>query len=370
MLITIIAPIPYQKKKIRVHGLVDKTQPESPSNGRSMEDTVVLNIFPPAAEAAQHGCGLGNGAPAIVVEPGLTCSAQDIPGSSFIRQAVSRGFRVVVVERRGHAAPLESPRWNLFGDAEDAEQAYRVIRSMLPSAPLFWIGISSGSKLIIEGLGKFDERRKRGDSSAPSFVAAACICPGYNLETCFKGFCFPYTSLCLSSTKGKFLLENESVLRSHDSQAYSRALESNHLQSILAECAPFAGYPTSEAYFAAENPVMFAPLVTTPTLIINAEDDPCTVLANAFAKCPVHKGSPTFVDMLEASPCGMLLVAPFGSHCVFLDGILWPFACVRSALGGLVCTSWADSCALEFFEGYLRERCTQDSRGPVGKTDS
>ena len=28
-----------------------------------------------------------------------------------------------------------------------------------------------------------------------SFVAMACICPGYNLETCFKGFKFPYRQM-------------------------------------------------------------------------------------------------------------------------------------------------------------------------------
>ncbi|CAK8985329.1 unnamed protein product [Durusdinium trenchii] len=65
-------------------------------------------------------------APTILVEPGLmlgrgysmTCTAQDVPGSSFLRRAVDRGFRVVVIERRGHAQPLKSPRWNLFGDSD------------------------------------------------------------------------------------------------------------------------------------------------------------------------------------------------------------------------------------------------------------
>jgi len=349
MLITSVAPIAFQKERLRVFGLEDKSKPEGASNRRCIADWVVLNIFPAVASE------LSLDAPVMIVEPGLTCTAQDIPGSSLLRLAASRGFRVAVVERRGHAAPLEAPRWNLFGDSDDAERVYAEVRRMFPDAPLFWVGISSGSKLIIEGLGKFDERRRKGDEAAPRFVAAACICPGYNLETCFEGFHFPYTSLCLTSVKGIFLLRNESLLREHDKAAYERATRAGHLQELLALAAPFAGYPDGEAYFAAENPVHFAQLVTTPTLILNAEDDPCTVIANAFVKSRWHEGSPTFVDMLKASPCGLLLISPSGSHCAFLDGPLWPFQRVPLAMGGLICASWAERCVLEFFEGYLLE---------------
>jgi len=188
----------------------------------------------------------------------------------------------VVMERRGHARPLTKPRWNLFGDADDLEQIYNAVRKRLPQAPFFWVGISSGSKLPIEAMGKFDERFKNGDTTAPRFVATACLCPGYNLETCFMGFGFPYKHLCLSSTKSKFLIENETILRSHNQDAYDKAVGAADLQTLLSHVAPFAGYPSAEEYFANENPVLFAPLITTPTLIINSMDDPCTVAKNAF----------------------------------------------------------------------------------------
>ena len=73
-------------------------------------------------------CILPLDAPAILVDGGLTCTSQDIPGSSFLRLAISRGFRIVVIERRGHAMPLTKPRWNLFGDSDDFEQTYKAIR--------------------------------------------------------------------------------------------------------------------------------------------------------------------------------------------------------------------------------------------------
>eukprot|EP00929_Paragymnodinium_shiwhaense_P006858 TRINITY_DN110810_c0_g1_i1.p1 TRINITY_DN110810_c0_g1~~TRINITY_DN110810_c0_g1_i1.p1 ORF type:complete len:483 (+),score=30.42 TRINITY_DN110810_c0_g1_i1:90-1538(+) len=355
LLLAMVSPIPYVVVKLRVYGRIDKSKPADDTNTRTVEDDVYLSYYPPKASSSSDGSGLPANAPLILVEPGLTCTSQDVPGSSFLRLAISRGFRVVVVERRGHAAPLLAPRWNLFGDADDAEQIYRFVEKEFQDAPMFWIGISSGSKLIVHGLGLWDERRKNGDTSAPRFTAAACVAPGYDLTTCFLGFGFPYTKICLAGVRDIFLKRNEAALRAYDAKAYDRAVKSEDLQTLLTLVAPFAGYPSAQEYFAAENPVLFAPKVTTPCLIINAADDPLTIVENAFAKSPYHEGSPTFVDMLEKSPCGMLLITPSGSHCPFLDGFIFPFTFVSRALGGLIISSWGDRSVLEFFEGYLVE---------------
>ncbi|CAE7601964.1 ABHD3, partial [Symbiodinium pilosum] len=110
-------PLIYETQILTVKGLKDKTKPESEDNPRCMEDDVIVNYFPPVTKSSSSSCSLPSDAPVIIVEPGLTCTAQDIPGSSFLRRAVSRGFRVVVIERRGHARALRCPRWNLFGDS-------------------------------------------------------------------------------------------------------------------------------------------------------------------------------------------------------------------------------------------------------------
>eukprot|EP00439_Symbiodinium_sp_Y106_P086345 s312_g32.t1 len=307
-------PLVYESQVLTVTGLQDKSKPESESNQRCMEDDVIVNYFPPVEKSnSSSGCSLPRDAPVIIVEPGLTCTAQDVPGSSFLRRAVTRGFRIVVVERRGHGRKLRGPRWNLFGDSDDSEQIIRAVQERTNNAPMFWIGFSSGSKLPIEAVGKYDERRKNGDLTAPKFVATACIAPGYNLETCFNGFKFPYSWLCLSSTKSKFLLENEQVLRAHHPAAYEAAVNSSDLQELLSHVVPFAGYSSDKDYFAHENPVLFAPLVQTPTLVVNAMDDPLTVPSNAFGKMPGREDGATFADMICESTCGLLLMAPSGS---------------------------------------------------------
>lgn len=47
------------------------------------------------------------------------------------------------------------------------------------------------------------------------------------------------------------------VLRRHDPQAFDRVVRSPCLQTMLAAAAPFAGFESSQDYFAHENPVLF-----------------------------------------------------------------------------------------------------------------
>lgn len=353
MISTALFPIPFEAVPVQVKGLTDKTQPEGPDNPRGMVDEVIVNYYPPTTGEELQ---LPLSAPAIFVEPGLTCDRQDVPGSSLMRLAASRGFRSVVIERRGHGQRLRAPRWNLFGDSEDLEQVFHTVQRRLPDAPLFYIGISSGAKLIIEAVGKFDRRRAQGDRAAPRFAGSCCVCPGYNLETCFVKFRWPLSKLCLQSTKDKFMGSNEAVLRSHNSEAYDRAMAAPDLQTFLSLAAPFAGYPDAKAYFANENPVLYVQDITTPTLVLNAEDDPMTVIENAFVPSPFHEGSPTFVSMIERSPCGMLLLPTSGSHCPFLDGTIFPYSVVQPHLGWLTLSNWGERCAIEFFESILMEQ--------------
>ncbi|CAK9075777.1 Abhydrolase domain-containing protein 3 [Durusdinium trenchii] len=242
-------PLDFEKSYLTVRGLKDTRRRVGGKKRRCMEDEVILNFFPSTSSKLRLD------APTILVEPGLmTCTAQDVPGSSFLRRAVDRGFRVVVIERRGHAQPLKSPRWNLFGDSDRPGEWTFPVEETLPKAALFWIGFSSGSKLPIEGQGKFDRRRAQGDETAPSFKAMACICPGYNLETCFLGFKFPYRQIGWSR-KSKFLLENETILRSFNAEAFEQAYNAPDLQELLSHVAPFAGYDSAKSYFEHENPV-------------------------------------------------------------------------------------------------------------------
>eukprot|EP00913_Durusdinium_trenchii_P000946 g875.t1 len=315
-------PLDFEKSYLTVRGLKDtrrrdKTKDESETNPRCMEDEDLhcarrAGLFLSATGRGQRLPRGGHRAPGprtAFEEPSLEPLRRFGPTG---RVDLSGGSRWKPA-RKHVAFPVACVA------QDDSEQILLAVQETLPKAALFWIGFSSGSKLPIEGQGKFDRRRAQGDETAPSFKAMACICPGYNLETCFLGF-----------KKSKFLLENETILRSFNAEAFEQAYNapdawtphSEDLQELLSHVAPFAGYDSAKSYFEHENPVLFAPHVRTPCLIINALDDPLTVPTNAFGKMPGEEDGPSFAEMVEASDCGLLLMTPSG-RAPFLGKLMW-----------------------------------------------
>jgi hypothetical protein len=96
------------------------------TNNPDFTELVSVDIWPPVGSTL-----LPANAPVIHFQPGLRCHSGDIPGSTAVRRAYMAGYRSVVFNRRGHGhvpgvghVPLTSPRFNLFGDTGDLEQAY------------------------------------------------------------------------------------------------------------------------------------------------------------------------------------------------------------------------------------------------------
>ncbi|CAD7971452.1 unnamed protein product [Amoebophrya sp. A120] len=140
------------------------------------KETGGINTGGAAADRNQHSSSssrssrtkptltLPDSAPIVFILPGLACDAEDLPGIHQILYANHRGYRVVVLERRGQGQGLlESPRFNIFGDVFDLEIAFNhVVNNVLPDKTVekFCIGISAGSALLVTAMGKFDRRRR------------------------------------------------------------------------------------------------------------------------------------------------------------------------------------------------------------------
>ena len=75
----------------------------------------------------------------------------------------------------------QTPRFNLLGDTHDLRHAVKHIadkvESLRPGSPLFLVGISAGSGLLVRYLGEEGPRSL--------FTAAASLCPGYDLRHAF-----------------------------------------------------------------------------------------------------------------------------------------------------------------------------------------
>ena len=86
---------------------------------------------------------------------------------------------------------VQTPRFNLMGDTHDLRHAVRHIvervRRERPGSPIFLAGISAGSGLLVRYLGE--------EGPESPFMAAASLCPGYDIRVCFRHV-HPLCELC------------------------------------------------------------------------------------------------------------------------------------------------------------------------------
>mmetsp|Transcript_6273 Transcript_6273/g.13049 ORF Transcript_6273/g.13049 Transcript_6273/m.13049 type:complete len:482 (-) Transcript_6273:40-1485(-) len=352
--------IPFQEKYLNLTACLDKTVDTAtcyrPPN---MTDEVRLDIFPPFDDPEYPQ--FNRSSPTILFEPGLRCHSQDMPGNMIIRLAYEAGFRSIAINRRGHipGQKLKAPRWNLFGDIDDLEQTYwKVKEDMLePDTPIFLHGISSGCAVTVTALSAWDKRRTLTPSAkTPSFVAAITVTPGYDTSRVFEleRFKVPYNPLMNYFVKSHFVEKNVDVLEPFSSSAYHDSLNASNLQDFLGAAAPFAGYPNASAYYAGENPVNDLHYINTPVFVMNSLDDPCCAISNFYEKSPYpqHDGR-SFASIVNDSQRGLVAVTKSGSHCPFLDGMLFPF--VRDPFGGgWMLKSWADEAGIDFYKAALQ----------------
>ncbi len=354
--------IPFQRIHVEVTDCPDKLSGCDDSES-IMNDTITLDIFPPFDdESSVFTRNFNKSSPIILFSPGLRCYSQDMPGNMIIRKAFEKGIRSIVVNRRGHTPnqPLKSPRWNLFGDVDDLEQIYWYVKDELVTADtaMFLHGISSGTSLTVTALAKWDRRRiEEPDRRSPVFVSSIALTPGYDISKVLdrERFLFPYNDVLLGGVKDHFVVQNENLLRSHNSEAVDRMLAASSLQELVNAAVPFAGYKNSTHYYQDTNPINEVRDITTPKLVLNAIDDPCCNIANLYERSPYpHHDGKTFAQMISETPNALVAVARSGSHCPFLcSRNRWlPF--VRDPLtGGWMLNSWADEVSIQYYLATL-----------------
>jgi len=354
--------IPFQRIHVEVTDCPDKMTDCNPHLGRTMTDTITLDVFPPFDDQSIFSEGFNKSSPVILFSPGLRCYSQDMPGNMIIRKAYDKGFRSIVVNRRGHTPyqTLKSPRWNLFGDVDDLEQVYWYVKNELVTndTAMFLHGISSGTSVTVTALSKWDRRRiEEPNRRTPVFVSCISITPGYDISKVMnrERFLFPYNDILLGGVKDHFVIQNEVLLRSYNSEAVDKILSATSLQDLVDAAVPFAGYDNTTLYYEDTNPINKVSDITTPKLVLNAIDDPCCNIANLYERSPYPRhGGKTFAQMIGETENGMVAVARTGSHCPFLCGRNRWLPFVRDPLnGGWMLNSWADEVSIEFYRATL-----------------
>lgn len=211
------------------------------------------------------------------------------------------GWRVVLCLRRGHAdLPLPVAKVNILGCTHDLRTQLAAIQKNFPHSPLYGVGSSAGSGLLVRYLGEEKEKSV--------FKAAFAYCPGYNTDEAF-GKAHPVYSRIMAKKLTKQFIRPHSTRLAHlptlKRLQFARDLADFHDHSY-----ELAGFDNLAAYCAASNPMRVFEHITTPLMILNSVDDPV---------CRIENIQPYRAAMAQM-PNIILVTTHQGSHCAHYEG--------------------------------------------------
>tara|TARA_B100001245_G_scaffold184696_1_gene142757 strand:+ start:37038 stop:38171 length:1134 start_codon:yes stop_codon:yes gene_type:complete len=239
--------------------------------------------------------------PTLLVFHTITGSAESMR-DTMSELLEASGWRVVLCLRRGHGKlPLTAPRFNTLGDTDDLREQIGEIRAQFPESPLYALGISAGSGLLVRYLGE------EGEHSA--IRGGMAYCPGYNIEVAFTRALPFYSKLMAKRLVKQFISPNQKFFA--DLKSYRRGVEAVDLHDLHDHLYEFAGFSSREDYMNASNPMHVIKNIKVPLLVLNAEDDPICSIENVRENA----------GLVQSQPNIMLAVTARGSHCAHFEGM-------------------------------------------------
>jgi hypothetical protein len=254
------------------------------------------------------------GSPRLVLLHGLEGSSYSVYAQGMLALARAAGMRGTVINFRSCARdPREITRWlannrpRLYhsGETTDLDHVVRLLAKREPDVPLVAAGVSLGGNVLLKWLGE--------NPGQKLVCAAATISVPYDLAAGARHLASPvgrlYTrhflpTLCekIAGLARRF----PEVAARVDLERARRARDFYPFDG--AATAPLHGFADADDYYARSSSLGFLPRITTPTLCINAADDP--FLPRRALEDARDAASPS-VD---------LLVTRRGGHCGFVAG--------------------------------------------------
>lgn len=227
------------------------------------------------------------------------------------------GWRIALCLRRGHAGlPMPVPKINLFGSTEDLREQLKYIQARYPASPLYAMGSSAGTGLLVRYLGE--------EGNQAPFKAAFALCPGYNTELGFSSVHPFYSRVMTKKLITRFIQPYQATWK--NTKSLKKVLKSKSLYEFEQTYFEMAGYQDYDSYSQATNPIYVLKNITTPLLVLNAEDDPVCHIRNFYP----------YKDTVKKMSNIAVVTTKKGSHCGFYQGIF-------------ATHSWASQLAADFF---------------------
>lgn len=185
-----------------------------------------------------------------------------------------RQVRTIRVNWRGCGTGIELARYPYHsGRSDDVLATIEVVRTLCPGSPIGLVGFSMGGNIVLKFLGE-----QRENAAQMGVVRALAACPPINLsftvdslKTGLARFYDQYfTKACIQDVRRRLKSRPDAVIP----EGWFDRLPKGMRQFDDSFTAPVCGYASSEDYYSKSSGNQFVPLITVPTLIVAAQDDP------------------------------------------------------------------------------------------------
>lgn len=247
------------------------------------------------------GLDLPDDTPTLLVLHTISGNPQSMRGFvRYIRENL--GWRIALCVRRGHGEmTLKTASFNTMGNTDDFAEQIEHIQNCFPNSDLYATGISAGSGVLAQYLGKVGE-------DTP-IKAAIAYCPAYDMRHAFTRAVPFYSKMMAKKLNKLFITPNKQTLKHLVS--YEQLSASQDLHEFHQNLYEVAGSESTEKYMQESNPSTVFDNIKIPILILNSKDDPVCHIDNVYEN--QHR--------VEAMSNVILVLTDRGSHCAFFEGI-------------------------------------------------
>ncbi len=209
--------------------------------------------------------------PVVVLFHGLEGDSSSHYARALMRHLKAIGWRGVVPHFRGCSGePNQLPRAYHSGDHVEIGWMLSAIRSLVPSAALYAIGVSLGGSALLNWLGREEDRAATlidaaAAVSAPLDLTAAGVAIG-------QGFNRIYTRHFLQTLIPKALEMARRFPGTLDAVSIRRADSMYAFDDVVT--APLHGFEGADDYWSRASSKPWLHRIAVPTLVLNARNDP------------------------------------------------------------------------------------------------
>ena len=260
--------------------------------------------------------------PVLVLFHGLEGSSASHYCQTTMQACLDRGWQGVVPHFRGCSGEINlAPRTYHSGETSDVDWILKVLAQRFPSQSRYAVGVSLGGNALLKWLGE------QGSQASNIVAAAAAFCPPQDLAAgalaLSKGFNLLYMRNFLKTLTGKALAKSEQYpgLMNREHILASR----NFFDFDEVVTAKLHGFASCNDYWQQCSSKFFLSGIATPTLIVNARNDP-------------FLPPQTLASTKDASASVKLYYPEHGGHVGFLQG----------AFPGNM--HWLPNTAMQFFD--------------------